>query len=373
MTLICTSGHRTRSNNGGLGSPNRCTSPIDIISLDCSTRTTNSTRNNRDLCSTDSKTSVLFGGSSPHTKSYVETMSRIEISFSSSSLESGEAFSPPPLCHVPPDSKQGRSASVSCSSEGDRAKLRNKIIGGLPRSILKKSKSADSATIADLRETLLESRCLSISLSDPSFTIEACDDEDGPKSPNKNVTFADDNNLSLVKIHNFVPSNDKLDQWQFSVFQTQFNCQRLSGNQAMAPQRGNRRVVRKPNQLLVCFKEPCDNPDFMEHFRYKCVALERCATRDRSVTGIVLVKNIEFHKQVTIRYTLDCWKTSNDVEACYLSNSNDGESDRFSFTLALPRSYKEMEFAVCYKTGSAEYWDNNFNRNYKVKDALTPF
>ena len=76
---------------------------------------------------------------------------------------------------------------------------------------------------------------------------------------------------------------------------------------------------------------------------------------------------------MTIRYTLDSWVTSTDVDACYLPNSNDGDTDRFSFSLALPRNHKEMEFAIRYKTGTAEYWDNNFNRNYKVKDALTPF
>ena len=403
MTLICTSGHRNNSS----GSPNRCSSPLDFVSIpgvarDCTHRqellslhsniTTSpagsSKKKNFDMSSQNSSTlsSLILGNGSPHTNTFMESMKRMEISFSTSpptsSTSSSSMLSQTPP-RVAPDPKELSSyRSLSYAVIGDdvgeqRAKLKKEMQLGL-RGILKKSKSADAATVAHLRTTLLESKCLSISLSDPNLAVDVEDDHcDEPRSPNKNVTFADDNNLSLCRIHNFVPSNDKLDQWQsnfvFNSQQRHFKSDRLSGNQAMVPRGGGKLAVRKPNQLVVCFKEPCDNADFQERFKYKCVALERCATRDRTITGIVLVKNIEFHKEVTVRYTLDSWATSSDVDACYLPNSNDGDTDRFSFTLAFPRNHKEMEFAVRYKTGSAEYWDNNFNRNYKVKDALTPF
>jgi len=300
-------------------------------------------------------------GSSPHNNVLVERMKKINISFSLDDI------------HTTTEEKQPR--SISCIIDNNQLKQdQNKIMQG-PRSILKKSCSADSASIAVLRESLLETRCLSISLSDSNLSqIDGPTEVEEPKTPTKNVTFADDNNLSLVKIHNFEPSNDNLEQWQFNTFQRQtcFKTDRLSGNQTMLLQGSKHKLIRKPNELLLCFKEPCDNQDFQERFKYKCVALERCATRDRTITGIIIVKNIEFHKYVAVRYTVDGWKTSNEVEACYVPNSNDGETDRFSFTLALPKNYKEMEFAVCYKTGASEYWDNNYNRNYKVKDALSP-
>ena len=406
MTLKCTSGHRSANKSSGGTSPNRCSSPLDFVAIpgattssDCinrqeglllhSTITTDGGVKNVKMSNSSSLSSITLG-TSPHTNTFMESMKRIEISFSTSppttsSSSSSLLLSQTPS-RVPPDpnkdfSSSFRSLSCAIISDADDEqliKLKKEMQLGL-RGILKKSKSADSATVAHLRTTLLESKCLSISLSDPNLAIDVddCDDDDEPRSPNKNVTFADDNDMSLCRIHNFVPSNDNLDQWQFNCVsnnqQRLFKSDRLSGNQAMVPKGSGKLAVRKPNQLVVCFKEPCDNADFKERFKYKCVALERCATRDRTVTGIVLVKNIEFHKEVAIRYTLDSWVTSTDVDACYLPNSNDGDTDRFSFSLALPRNHKEMEFAIRYKTGTAEYWDNNFNRNYKVKDALTPF
>jgi len=264
------------------------------------------------------------------------------------------------------------SCIVGMNNDNKRVQRKN---DETPRSILKKAASADSASIAKLREALLLTKRLSISLSDTNLSQQAVDDNDDslhtrPRSPSKNVTFADDNNLSLVKIHNFVPSSERLDQWQFNTSQTNFRNNRLSGNEALSLAKG--KVIRRPVELLLCFKEPCDSPDFTERFKYKCVALERCATRDRTLTGIILVKNIEFEKHVSVRYTVDGWKTTDDVEAYYVPNSNDGETDRFSFTLSLPKSYKEMEFAIRFKTNSSEFWDNNFNRNYKVRDALSP-
>jgi len=270
-----------------------------------------------------------------------------------------------------------------------------------PRSILKKAASADAASIAALRETLSRStedinnnnnnsnnnnnNRLSMSFSDSNLSRQGveCSELTTVQSNtgllvgslSKNVTFADDKNMSLVKIHNFVASTERLDQWHFSKFhQTHFKTENLPGNrQPSLLLKPVNKFVRKPVELLLCFNEPCDSVDFKERFARECVALERCATRDRTVTGIILVQNLEFHKYVGVRYTVDGWKTSDEVEACYVPNSNDGDTDRFSFTLSLPKSYKELEFAVRYKAGNlTEYWDNNFNRNYKVKDAFHP-
>lgn len=254
----------------------------------------------------------------------------------------------------------------------------------LPRSILKKSISADEACIQSLRDSMMSSTtsrklssshsesCLSINIP---LLIESTDSQCSPKSQQKNVTFADDNNLSLVEIRNFIPSNDSLNTWTHSMLcrRSMLHCGGSIINEMASSStptnEGNAKVIKRPVELLICFKEPCSASDFHEQFERQCVALERCGTRDRTVTGIILVKNIEFQKQVTVRYTLDHWKTSDDIETSYVPNSNDGVTDRFTFSLSLPKTCKELEFAVRYKTSSEEFWDNNHNRNYKVKDA----
>jgi len=54
----------------------------------------------------------------------------------------------------------------------------------------------------------------------------------------------------------------------------------------------------------------------------------------------------------------------------YFIYTSDEETDRFSFILKLPASFdigSELEFAVQFDTGSAQYWDNNGGDNYRVK------
>ena len=312
MTLIYTPGYRAA--NTGRGSPLRCSSPVSF-------RSVNRTDPSKDMDSTQ------VYSSSPHSRVLAERMKEIQISLSiedlSSSIENiASAVASSSCCSH--DNKQSR--SQSCIIE--QSKQFSKMVDNPPRSILKKSISADAASIAILKESLLESKCLSISLSDTNIAQSSSGDSyetpEEPKTPTKNVTFADDNNLSLCKVHNFVPSNEKLDQWQFNAFhQTHFKTDRLSGNQLMTPVKA-KKVFRKPNELLLCFKEPCSNDDFEERFKYKCVALERCATRDRTLTGIILVKNIEFHKYVAVRYTVDRWKTTSEIEAYTLSLTLNG-------------------------------------------------
>lgn len=274
----------------------------------------------------------------------------------------------------------GDVAKRNCTPrEGGRSEL---IMGGLqskemPRGILKKSASADEASIRLLRASIFfTSNTISRHHSESNLTIDIplinehsaqATELSSPKSPQKNVTFADDNNLSLVEVRNFIPSNDRLDVWAHSpIFcNSSIHCIGRGGKDVA----NGAKIFKKPVELLICFKEPCNAADFHERFNHQCVALERCGTRDRAVTGIILVKNIEFEKHVFVRYTLDHWKTSCDVETNYVPNSNDGVTDRFTFFLSLPKACKEMEFAVRFQTSSEEYWDNNQNRNYKVKDS----
>ena len=86
---------------------------------------------------------------------------------------------------------------------------------------------------------------------------------------------------------------------------------------------------------------------------------------------MVLVKNIDFHKNVIVRSTIDNWISSKETEAVYVPNSNDGDTDRFTFTLTVPKNEKQMEFAIRYLVSSNEFWDNNYNKNYQVNDVVS--
>jgi len=106
------------------------------------------------------------------------------------------------------------------------------------------------------------------------------------------------------------------------------------------------------------------------------VALENAVLKeDQSeavVAGVVKVRNMSFHKQITVRYTYDNWCTDSDVDATYIpapvTTSSYDLYDRFSFELPLPcRSETDkVEFCIRFSCDGMEHWDNNDSRNYTV-------
>lgn len=93
------------------------------------------------------------------------------------------------------------------------------------------------------------------------------------------------------------------------------------------------------------------------------------------IVGKVLVRNIDYHKTVTIRYTFDFWETVDNVDARFHQqddHKNNNSYDVFSFKIKLPPNATTLYFAVHYKVGAQEYWDNNDGRNYEVQIKTTP-
>ncbi|CAN6609141.1 hypothetical protein TRVA0_004S00760 [Trichomonascus vanleenenianus] len=95
-----------------------------------------------------------------------------------------------------------------------------------------------------------------------------------------------------------------------------------------------------------------------------------------SIIGHVAVKNMSFEKAVTVRYTIDYWKTV--TEACANYNSDvrkkqrDRGYDRFTFVINLEDlsyhslSSKSMFLCIRYNTLGQEFWDNNASYNYQI-------
>lgn len=86
-----------------------------------------------------------------------------------------------------------------------------------------------------------------------------------------------------------------------------------------------------------------------------------------SLMGTVAVANIAFQKSVVIRYTLDNWDTTSEIDAEYASN---GWHDRFNFDIKLSNhvglEMKTLWLCVRYKVAGNEYWDNNDSMNFQV-------
>ena len=122
--------------------------------------------------------------------------------------------------------------------------------------------------------------------------------------------------------------------------------------------------------LSAIFSQPGARPDFVQRVLRDKVALENCLVDDKSmtVTGTVRVANLSYHKQVTIRTSLNGWLTHEDIPATYVVGSHDTLTDRFSFTITVPYYFNvgnRLEFCIKFLS-EGEWWDNNYGSNYAV-------
>ncbi|XP_061389183.1 glycogen-binding subunit 76A-like [Musca vetustissima] len=121
--------------------------------------------------------------------------------------------------------------------------------------------------------------------------------------------------------------------------------------------------------LMPLFQQPGGLPNFLDIVKDKQVSLENAAVTDHinhTITGSVRVRNLDFHKSVHIRYTLDNWRSYADLQANYVENTCDGFSDKFSFVLFGNSLHvgQRLEFAVRFQCKGQQYWDNNYGSNY---------
>jgi len=83
------------------------------------------------------------------------------------------------------------------------------------------------------------------------------------------------------------------------------------------------------------------------------------ATRVRVVAA---VKNLAFAKQVGIVFTTDGWATANVATGHYDHTLKSGNE---VWTIdAVVGAARRVEYALFYRVGGQEFWDNNFWRNY---------
>lgn len=121
--------------------------------------------------------------------------------------------------------------------------------------------------------------------------------------------------------------------------------------------------------LVPLFQQPGCLPGFIERLRDNQVCLESAAVTDPvslTITGCVRVRNLDFHKSVHIRYSLDSWRSYSDLTASYVENSCDGFSDKFSFMMFgnSLQIGQRVEMAIRFQAKGEQFWDSNYGTNY---------
>lgn len=121
--------------------------------------------------------------------------------------------------------------------------------------------------------------------------------------------------------------------------------------------------------LVPLFQQPGSLPGFLDRLRDNQVCLESAAVTDPlslTITGCVRVRNLDFHKSVHVRYSLDSWRSYSDLTASYVENSCDGYSDKFSFIMfgnSLTVGQR-VEMAIRFQAKGEQFWDSNYGSNY---------
>ena len=119
--------------------------------------------------------------------------------------------------------------------------------------------------------------------------------------------------------------------------------------------------------LTACFQQPGASETFLQTVMAQKVCLENAVVTNLTITGVVRVANVGFHKFVRIRYSTNKWVTFHDIMGSYVQNSCDGPTDRFSFSLVAPADFglhSRLECAISYTCADKTYWDNNNGANY---------
>ncbi|KYN32159.1 hypothetical protein ALC56_13537 [Trachymyrmex septentrionalis] len=208
-----------------------------------------------------------------------------------------------------------------------------------------------------------------------------------PGTPHRKkiVRFADKLGLDLADVRTFLDEIPKIPNSAYSdliyddIFRPQDsnsdNTTSISDDWCDRYQNDGRRrstsvIPRKIDRMLVpLFQQPGGMPNFLDMVRERRVCLENAVVQDPvtlAIQGTVRVINLDFHKSVHVRYTLNSWRNFSDLQATYVPNSCDGFSDKFSFILychTLPVGQR-LEFAVRFQCKGAQHWDNNAGANY---------
>ncbi|KAJ2390846.1 protein phosphatase 1, regulatory subunit, partial [Coemansia sp. RSA 2603] len=113
-------------------------------------------------------------------------------------------------------------------------------------------------------------------------------------------------------------------------------------------------------------------------FELSPVVLESVSYAAGTLSGTIKVHNLAFEKSVTVRITMDNWRSFEDVPATFIRSiiGVDGSRpgvDRFRFNMAVlqltSNESVDISMCVCYRTNGQEFWDNNSGINYIFKLA----
>lgn len=183
----------------------------------------------------------------------------------------------------------------------------------------------------------------------------------GTPGRKKSVRFADIFGLDLADVRTFMDEIPKIPTSAYDDLQSSLLVDPLPPPISLGQ--------RCDKIIVPLFQQPGAQPNFLDTVQRRNVCLENAAVTDPicfTISGLVRVRNLDFHKSVHVRYTLDGWQSFSDLQAQYVENSCDGFSDKYTFTF-FGNSIEigqRIEIAIRFSCKGEQFWDNNLGQNY---------
>ncbi len=174
------------------------------------------------------------------------------------------------------------------------------------------------------------------------------------KPKGKSVRFADDEGHDLCEVFHINCSSSYMG---------------LSSGLSVSRNRWKRAQVSRPKPLTI-YNLPWDRDLLFDRLERLNVSLENIVKTQKGIIGMVAVKNIAYCKEIFIKYSFDNWETERDTQGAFYKQEQAKQVDYFVFVVsdkaACFDGNWELNFAICYKVGGREFWDNNDGKNYEV-------
>ena len=226
--------------------------------------------------------------------------------------------------------------------------------------------TTDGFTAFSNKPELRKTRSFPISLLKPRRSSLLSPDRP-PLEKSRSVRFADSQGLPLTSVRQLTAADPFETEGEIVPrVDDELGRLHLTRRLPVKAPKNPPRPVSPPmtHTRLLQFVQPGTQPDFFSRLRSRNVILESVKSEARAVHGIVRVVNLDYDKEVCVRWTHDNWKTSHNSTCSYCKGSNDGGTDRFAFTL--PANGDDIQFAIRYRCAGKEYWDNNGGQNYVI-------
>jgi hypothetical protein len=189
------------------------------------------------------------------------------------------------------------------------------------------------------------------------------------KATGKAVSFADIFGLELSKVKIFTDELPRIPRSAYSDLE--LDPSEYQVGTPLPPPALPRLPVRAPvpaNTLMPMFNLPgSEAPAFLRRVHANKVCLENAFMTSRAtVSGMVRVANLAFHKAVTVRWTVTDWSTVTEQPAWHLPGSSRDGTDQFQFRLELPPLPAGRRLEICLRltAGGKDHWDSNGGDNY---------